>query len=295
MNDLYEGTRRVNRGDFSYRIPVRSRDQLSALAESFNTMTVSLERLIVESKEKERLESELQIAREVQSQLFPKQSPRLRGLEVAGVCRPARVVSGDYYDFVSFGESRLAVAIGDIAGKGISAALVMAGLQSALRAQLAMSATTATAALVAQLNRLVFESSASHTYATFWYAVYDDLENRLTYTNAGHLAPLVVGPEGVRRLDCGGTVLGFFPQARYEQASLILNPGDLLVAYTDGITEPENSYRGEFGEERLLEVVTRHQDGAPEDVANAILEAVEAWSDAPEARDDMTLVVARRV
>ncbi len=299
--DLYEATERVNRGDFSYRIAVRSRDQLSALAESFNNMTVSLERLIAESKEKERLESELEIAREVQAQLFPKQAPSLRGLELAGLCHPARIVSGDYYDFVSFGESRVALAIGDIAGKGISAALLMASIQSAMRAQLYQGRDRAgqdglsTAAMVAQLNRQLFESTAAQSYATFCYAVYDDAEGRLTYTNAGHLPPVIVGRDGVRRLDRGGLVLGIFPEAPYEQESVILHPGDLLVAFTDGITEPEDSYGSQFGEERLLETLERVRDRSPQEVAAAVMEAVEAWSDSPEARDDMTLLVARRL
>lgn len=305
VNDLYEATQRVNRRDFSYRIPVRSHDQLSVLAASFNSMTASLDRLIVESKEKERLESELQIARDVQSQLFPKQVPSLRGLELAGVCNPARMVSGDYYDFVSFDETRMALAIGDIAGKGISAALIMAGIQSALRSQLhqvrqtlptGVDGVCGTAAMVSQLNRQLFETTSANTFATFCYAVYDDGEGRLTYTNAGHLPPLVVGQDGnVRRLTEGGLVLGFMPEVHYRQASILLAPGDVFVAYTDGITEPENAYGGEFGEDRLLEVIQRVRDRTPQQIAFAIIEAVQEWNDSPEAQDDMTLLVARRM
>jgi len=305
VNDLYEATQRVNRRDFSYRIPVRSHDQLSVLAASFNSMTMSLDRLIAESKEKERLESELQIAREVQSQLFPKQVPLLRGLEIAGVCNPARVVSGDYYDFVSFDDTRMALAIGDIAGKGISAALIMAGIQSALRSQLhqvrqtlpsGVDGVCGTSALVGQLNRQLYETTSASTFATFCYAVYDDVEGRLTYTNAGHLPPLVVGRDGtVRRLTEGGLVLGFMPGVNYQQASILLQPGDVVVAYTDGITEPENAYGGEFGEERLVEVIQKFHDKSPQQIAFAVLAAVQEWNDSPEAADDMTLLVARRI
>jgi len=309
VNDLYEGTERVNRGDFSYRIPVRSRDQLSGLAESFNNMTVSLERLIQASKEKERLQSELEIASQVQRQLFPKQLPSMRGLEIAGICRPARVVSGDYYDFMAFDENRLALAIGDIAGKGISAALVMAGIQSALHAQLhqarsaratgsesvVMSPGMAPGILVSQLNRQLCESTSASTFATFFYATYDDSNGELTYTNAGHLPPLVVGKKGARRLGRGGLVLGILPEAAYEQETVHLNPGELLVLYTDGITEPENSYGGEFGEDRLLDLILKVRDRSPREVAQAILQAVEEWTDSPEAADDMTLLVARRL
>jgi phosphoserine phosphatase RsbU/P len=314
VDDLYEGTQRMNRGDFSYRIPVRSRDQLSTLAESFNNMTVSLERLIRESKESQKLQSELEIASQVQRQLFPKQLPNLRGLELIGVCHPARVVSGDYYDFVAFDDQRLALAIGDIAGKGISAALVMAGVQSALHAQLYQGRRKAASAdqrgerasegvleamapdrLVRQLNRQLYESTSASTFATFCYATYDDTDGRLTYCNAGHLPPLIVGRDGTRRLTRGGIVLGILPEAQYESESVILRRGDLLVCYTDGITEPENSYGGEFGEDRLLQVMQKVHDRSPREVAQAILQAVEAWSDSPEAADDMTLLVARRL
>jgi sigma-B regulation protein RsbU (phosphoserine phosphatase) len=314
VDDLYEGTQRVNRGDFSYRIPVRARDQLSGLAESFNTMTVSLERLVRESKESQKLQSELEIASQVQRQLFPKQLPNLHGLELMGICRPARVVSGDYYDFVAFNDTHLALAIGDIAGKGISAALVMAGVQSALHAQLyqgrrraafadhggervteGVLETLAPDRLVRQLNRQLYESTSASTFATFCYLTYDDAEGRLTYCNAGHLPPLIVGRDGTRRLTRGGIVLGILPDAQYEAESVILRRGDLLVCYTDGITEPENSYGGEFGEDRLIQVIQKAYGRSPREVAQAILQSVEAWSDSPEAADDMTLLVARRL
>jgi sigma-B regulation protein RsbU (phosphoserine phosphatase) len=308
VDDLYEGTQRVNRGDFSYRIPVRARDQLSGLAESFNTMTVSLERLVRESTESQKLQSELEIASQVQRQLFPKQLPNLHGLELMGICRPARVVSGDYYDFVAFDNQCLALAIGDIAGKGISAALIMAGVQSALHAQLYQSRgaasgddscgilkTLAPDRLVSQLNRQLYESTSASTFATFCYLTYDDAEGRLTYCNAGHLPPLIVGHDGTRRLTRGGLVLGILPDASYESESVILRRGDLLVCYTDGITEPENSYGGEFGEDRLIQVIQKVYNRPSREVAAAILQAVEAWSDSPEAADDMTLLVARRL
>jgi len=231
-------------------------------------------------------------------------------LELMGICRPARVVSGDYYDFVSFNHSHLALAIGDIAGKGISAALVMAGVQSALHAQLyqgqrraawadhggeSILETLAPDRLVRQLNRQLYESTSASTFATFCYLTYDDAEGSLTYCNAGHLPPLIVGHDGTRRLTRGGIVLGVVPDAPYEAESVILRRGDLLVCYTDGITEPENSYGGEFGEDRLIQVIQGVYNRPTREVAQAILQAVEAWSDSPEAADDMTLLVARRL
>jgi sigma-B regulation protein RsbU (phosphoserine phosphatase) len=269
-------------------------------------MTVSLERLVRESKESQKLQSELEIASQVQRQLFPKQLPNLSGLELTGICRPARVVSGDYYDYVEFDDRRLALAIGDIAGKGISAALVMAGVQSALHAQLYQNRQKGVGAagvieaatpdkLVRQLNRQLYDSTSASTFATFCYLTYDDAEGRLTYCNAGHLPPLIVGHDGTRRLTRGGIVLGILPDAVYEAESVILRHGDLLVCYTDGITEPENSYGGEFGEDRLIQVVQKVYDRSPREIANAVLQAVEEWSDSPEAADDMTLLVARRL
>jgi sigma-B regulation protein RsbU (phosphoserine phosphatase) len=237
-----------------------------------------------------------------------------------GICRPARVVSGDYYDFVAFDEKRLALAIGDIAGKGISAALVMAGVQSALHAQLYQGQRRAASAgesgggvrldgaggegvvetlapdrLVRQLNRQLYESTSASTFATFCYLTYDDSEGTLTYCNAGHLPPLIVGHDGTRRLTRGGIVLGVVPDAPYEAESVTLRRGDLLVCYTDGITEPENSYGGEFGEDRLIQVIQGVYNRPTREVAQAILQAVEAWSDSPEAADDMTLLIARRL
>src|SRR6185295_7427155 len=166
--DLYEGTRRVQAGDFSHRIPIRTKDQLSELAGSFNNMTERIQHLIVEVKEKERLENELSIARDVQSQLFPKEFPRLKTLELWGGCEPARTVSGDYYDFVSLGTDRAALAIGDISGKGISAALLMAHIQSALRSQLMLGTVTSSSSVLSIVNDHLYASSTPEKYATFF-------------------------------------------------------------------------------------------------------------------------------
>ena len=179
VHELYRGTQRIKEGDFSYRIPVKGNDQLAELGASFNTMTENLGRLIIVAKEKERLESELEIAREVQNQLFPKDVPFTRTLELKGVCNPARMVSGDYYDFMSISENKLAFAIGDVAGKGISAALLMAAIQSTMRTQMSVSPNGAphvfsTAKLVANLNRQLYATTSPEKYATFYFAIYDE-------------------------------------------------------------------------------------------------------------------------
>ena len=302
VDKLNLATERVKTGDFSYRVNLPARDQLTALGEAFDGMTASVERLLRESLEKTRLEGELEIAREVQSRLFPQSVPELPGLRLYGLCKPARVVSGDYYDFVSLGEGRAAVVLGDISGKGISAALLMATLQSALHAQfydgLAPSKAssvwpTSTAEVVARLNRQIYLSTPREKYVTLFYGVYDGAKRSLTYTNAGHLPPVLFRADRIERLEGGGTVVGLFPSATYQQAEVSFEPGDLLLAFSDGITEPENGFGEEFGESRLLEVAQHARGAPPEMMADEIYRTVSDWTGSPEQQDDMTLVVAQ--
>ncbi len=305
VHELYEGTQRVNRGDFSQRIDVRGTDQFAELSRSFNSMTASIERLIEESKERQRLASEIEIAREVQAQLFPKAPPVMKGLEILGVCHAARMVSGDYYDFVKFSEDRLALALGDVAGKGISAALLMASIQSGLRAQLSVLGAIPvsgngavwrcpTADLVSQLNVRLHESTSPEKYATFFFGAYDDRHALLTYTNAGHLPPILIRNGEPRRLEVNGMVVGVLPSSKYEQTELQLHSGDLLVAFTDGVTEPENEFEEEFGEQRLTDLLVRHWQASPADIIEHVSRAVTQWTGSPELQDDFTLLVARR-
>jgi sigma-B regulation protein RsbU (phosphoserine phosphatase) len=300
VHELYEGTRHVKDGDFSYRIQVQGHDQLAELTSSFNSMTGNLGRLIVVAKEKERLESELEIAREVQFQLFPKDVPRSKTLELKGVCSPARVVSGDYYDFMALPGHRLAFAIGDVAGKGISAALLMATIQSTMRTQL--NATNgdgprhfSTAELVATLNRQLYATTGLEKYATFYFALWDEASSSLTYTNAGHPAPLLLRGSEFEALDSNGTVVGAFPHSPYEERTVPLGPGDLLAAYTDGITEPENAYGEMYGEERLQELLLKYQAAGSSEIIARAMEAVVEWTGSSELQDDMTMIVARHL
>jgi phosphoserine phosphatase RsbU/P len=305
VHELYVGTRRIKEGDFSHRIPVRGNDQLAELGASFNTMTENLARLIVVAKEKERLESELEIAREVQSQLFPKNMPGTKALMLTGVCNPARVVSGDYYDFMRF-ESSVAFAIGDVAGKGISAALLMASIQSTMRMQLTagvpgMSGNggsphpLSTAMMVSRLNKLLYANTSPEKYATFYFAVYDETTHNLTYTNAGHLQPILLRKGVPELLEVTGTVVGAFPFSLYEERNIQLASGDVLVAYTDGMIEPENEYGEMFGEQRLTDLLAKNVDRDSREIIARTMEAVLQWSgDAAELSDDMTMLVARR-
>jgi len=306
VHGLYEGTLQIARGDFAWRIPVKGSDQLSDLSRSFNNMAGQIEKLVVVAKEKERLQSEVEIASDVQNQLFPHSAPTLRTIELIGICQPARMVSGDYYDYLCLPDGNLALAIGDVAGKGISAALLMASIQSIMRTQIAAglpllaaavngqtSSCFSTSNTVAQLNRQLYASTAPEKYATFFFGVYDETSRMLTYTNAGHLPPLLLRRGEVTLLEVTGTVVGAFPIIRYEEQRLEIQPDDLLIAYTDGITEPENAYGEEFGTDRLAEIAQRHHRSEPREIVAKIMEAVRHWSTAPELPDDMTVVIAR--
>src|SRR5579863_1700081 len=304
VDRLHKATEHVKAGDFSYRISLPAHDQLSALGEAFDTMTASVERLLRESEEKSRLESELEIAREVQTRLFPQHPPQVSGLELYGVCNPARVVSGDYYDFLILGENQVGLVLGDISGKGISAALLMAAIQSALHAQfydgrssagVAPAAPISSGEIIRQLNNQLFESTPREKYATFFYGAYNVATRQLTYTNAGHLPPFFFHQGKVDRLEAGGTVVGLFGNMTYDQAVVELAPGDTLFAFTDGVTEPENIYGEEFGEARLLEVVQEALGAPPEMLVEEVCRRVSDWTGRPELQDDMTVVVARAI
>jgi phosphoserine phosphatase RsbU/P len=300
VNSLYEGTRRVIYGDFSHRIPVRGEDQVGELTTSFNQMTDNLERLLAVEKEKERLQTELEIAREVQNQLYPKSLPPTSGLQLTVQCDPARMVSGDYFDYQLLRPGQLAFAIGDVAGKGISAALLMANLQASLRSEISYHIEAGenglpldASQLVSHLNKQLYANTSPEKYATFFFGLYDNASETLTYTNAGHLPPMLFRGSDVIALETNGTVVGLFPFSKYDKTRLKLESGDLLVCYTDGITEPENAYGEMFGEERMIELVKKHQRQDPLFIIHAVMEAVKSWTGTPELQDDMTLLIAR--
>ncbi|MGA9355460.1 MAG: SpoIIE family protein phosphatase [Terriglobales bacterium] len=335
--DLYGATTHVNRGDFSHRIAVKSSDQLAALATSFNSMTASIERLVQEQKEKQRLQNELAIAQEVQAQLFPKEISQLESLEMHGFCRPARTVSGDYYDFLVLNSGKMILAVGDISGKGISSALMMATIHSAVRAysiegipllrELSMSADAAKSrecrdssalsldrgiaasssvaisdtpgaevspgVLLGLLNHQLYESTPDSKYATLFLGIYDSINRRLTYSNGGHLPPILLSEDGTTRLlDCGGSVVGLLDNMDYREATVQLRPGDIFVGYTDGVTEPESDY-GEFGEERLIQIIRENRHLPLTRITEIVTAAVDDWIGDNEQPDDVTLVLAR--
>jgi sigma-B regulation protein RsbU (phosphoserine phosphatase) len=270
----------------------------------------------------------MQIAKEVQAQLFPQSVPQLATLDMAGVCLPAQGVGGDYYDFLPLAPGRLGMAIGDISGKGISAALLMANLQASLRSQAAM-AGSSVAHLIRTLNSLLFHSTSTNKYATLFYAAYDETSRTLTYVNAGHNAPLLVRGKsldelgelgmratrtlhsatsgglalasevevetGVRRLETGGMIIGAFESPTFQQETLRLEPGDLLAAYTDGIIEAHSTQGEAFGEERLERLVLDNQALSAHELVHLIIETVSDFTRGTQQHDDMTLVVLKVV
>ena len=293
--DLYRGTQYVQSGDFSHRVPIEHRDQLGELGQSFNEMTGSISGLIEEQNKRQRLENEISIAREVQNQLFPSSLPSVPGVEIEAICKAARSVSGDYYDFIQLSPTHVAIAIADISGKGISAALLMASLQAALRSQMLTDGTErlSTAELVARLNKHLVRNTGDDRFATFFIAVYDSATRTLRYTNAGHLPSFLVCHGKSERLDKGGMVLGVVEDYSYEEGSIVVGADSLLIGYSDGLVEPENVYGEEFGIRRLEETSVRLQGAAPLMVAESLMAAAEEWAGTPEQADDMTVIVAR--
>ena len=321
---LYRATQHINKGDLAHRIEVKSNDQLASLETSFNSMTESLEGLLREQKEKQRLENELAIGAEVQAQLFPRDPKTLESLELHGICKPARTVSGDYYDFVSLGEERLGIAVGDVSGKGISAALLMATIHSAVRVfelgaepergQLVAAGAAAIASaasprgqrwsvaaeqmqspadVLTLLNRHLYNSTSPEKYATLFLGIFDGASRKFTYSNGGHLPPFVIHDSGAsRKLETGGLVVGLFPEIVLEEEEVKLSRGDIFVAFSDGVTEPENDF-GEFGEERLLDLVRSNRHLPLERISDIVIAAVQDWIGENEQPDDVTLVLAR--
>ena len=249
-----------------------------------------------EVAQKEKLNREIEIAREVQERLFPQKLPVVDGLDYCGKCRPALGVGGDYYDFLSLPGGRLGVALGDVSGKGIAAALMMASLEASLRAE-AMRGSDDLAALVQNVNRLVYDATAENRFATFFYAQYDPEPRELCYVNAGHNPPMLFRRRGtswrIERLETGGTVVGLLPQFPYHQATVALEAGDLLVSFTDGVSEAMNPADEEWGEERMMEAIERNGGLPAGELIERVMQAADAFACGAKQNDDMTLVVLR--
>ena len=251
------------------------------------------EQIAAEMAQREMLARELEIAREVQERLFPQVLPDIPALEYAGHCRPARAVGGDYYDFLALSSGRLGLVIGDVSGKGVPAALLMASLQASVRGQAEGVATVA--ALMANVNRLVCDASPENRYATFFYAQFDPATRRLVYSNGGHNPPIVLRGGDVLRLETGGPPVGLFRFSQYEQDEMVLESGDLLVLFTDGVSEAENPAEDEWGEAALIEAARGSKGLPPVEAIARIMHAADDFAAGAAQHDDMTLVVARVV
>jgi serine phosphatase RsbU (regulator of sigma subunit)/catechol 2,3-dioxygenase-like lactoylglutathione lyase family enzyme len=263
---------------------------------SFDEVTRSIEaerQAIAERQEAERRAAqELEIAKQVQERLFPQNIPSLRTLEFEGFCLPARHVGGDYYDFLDLGSERLGLVIGDISGKGIAAALLMANLQANFRSQCAI-ALDQPQRLLCSVNQLFCQNTADAAFATLFFAEYDDTTRRLRYVNCGHLPPLVLrSDDSLERLEATATIVGAFKDWDCSLADCQLSPNDTLVLYTDGITESFNPAREEFGEERLVQALRRNRNLCCQDLRCAIVDEVRHFSP-HEQHDDITLIIAK--
>jgi len=285
-----------------------SREDMRLLASVATQAGIAMEGIHLGEEITERMEAErhaaqeIEFAGQVQARLFPQTLPPLRTLEYAGGCAPAREVGGDYYDFLELRPGRLALVLADIAGKGVSGALLMANLQANLRSQYAL-ALDDICQLLSSVNRLFYENTGDSSYATLFFADYDDSTRRLRYVNCGHLPPLLLrrcGPptsdskplSNVERLNSTSTVLGLFETWECKVSEITLSPGDTLLLYTDGVTEAANPAGEEFGESRLLETACSHHKLNAGPLLDSVIQAVQQFSSETQA-DDITLVVAR--
>jgi sigma-B regulation protein RsbU (phosphoserine phosphatase) len=253
--------------------------------------------LASEATLRERVNREIEIASEVQERLFPQQMPALPGATVAGACRPALGVGGDYYDVFELTDGRTGVAIGDVSGKGIAAALLMASLRASLRG-VTLDNPRDFANLMDKVNRLVYEASASNRYATFFFAAYDPETHRLDCVNAGHNPPIILrrrsdGNLETLRLEADGPVVGLLPTAPYTEQSVELIPGDLLLLYTDGISEAMTHQDEEWGEDRMIEAASKVWEKPAEEILRALFEAADEFTAGAPQHDDMTLLVLK--
>jgi len=244
-------------------------------------------------RELARKEAELNFAREVQRALFPRQFPLDSGLEFAAICVPAAGISGDYYDVLQRSDGRLVFAVADVSGKGLSAAILMSNVHAGLR--ILVEGGHSPAELCAQLNRHLCRFTESQRFATLFYGEWDRAQRRLTYVNAGHTTPILAGCDsdnGCQRLDSGGIPIGLFPDSRFCPGTVTLDPGDLVVLYSDGITEAGVMEAEPFGESRLESLIAVHRQKPLREIQQAVLDAVRKWS-GREPEDDMTLLLIR--
>lgn len=295
---MHRSTQRIAQGDLDTRIEIPNEDELGDLAAAINEMAAAVKLGREQAIARERLESELETARKIQEKLLPHAMPDVPGFEIAGISLPSQQVGGDYFDFLDMGEGQLGIAIADVSGKGIPAALLMANLQASLHAQVIRPGEVAE--VTARINDLMVESTDSNMFATFFYGILDRHRSQFTSTNAGHNPPLLLRQNGqVERLEAGGLLLGFMSDQEYVQNTISLDEGDVLVLFTDGITEAVDTSLGTmagnlFGEERMIQVIKQHRTGTAREMQNAILSSIDAYTGNSPQSDDITLVVIKK-
>jgi serine phosphatase RsbU (regulator of sigma subunit) len=305
INELSLGTEQIAVGNFDYRTPVRRNDQLSDLARGFNDMAAGLKRLQQEELARQRLESEMDLARKVQNHLYPRSAPQLQGATVSGRTQPARLIGGDLYDFFDLGTERVGLLCADVSGKGVSAALMMANLQAIARAHCG-SSLLPPAQFVEVLNRELAGRFGDNRYATLFWGEFDVRTQKLRYVNAGNPSAILIRPGGrVERLVSDGFPIGMFGNAKYSHQEVLLEAGAALVIFSDGLTDAVNVRGEEFGDERLVEycrqigrggeapLVEARPEARPDanDIAEMLTGAAARWSAEVEQFDDTTLVV----
>jgi serine phosphatase RsbU (regulator of sigma subunit) len=295
IDGLSQATLRIGKGDFSVRMKDPEHDQMGVLVESFNAMTRNLETLQEQEKERAILERDIELAREAQQYLYPRHPPVLLTARVWGVTGPARVVSGDLYDFLPFSNTEVGLLCVDVSGKGMSAALMMANLQAVAHGRLlgGSHGRPAPDAFVAALNRDISGRFGESRYATMFYGEFDSESRILRYVNAGHSPPILISEAGeVTTLSEGDLPVGVFPEATFQELRVTLSKGSAIVVHTDGVTDALNSHGEEFGEERLMSCLTSLPRGADaEAICNHLSRKVAEWAAGVEQFDDTTILV----
>jgi serine phosphatase RsbU (regulator of sigma subunit) len=302
VKGLAEAARRFGEGDLSHRIEVRGKDELGSLSDSFNTMAENIEENQELLLEKERLEADLALARDIQQRMLPQSSPVLPGLDVAGISLPSREVGGDLFYFLPVSRGRLGLTIGDVSGKSVPAALLMSNVLAALKTEARL--VDNEDEILTHLNRLIVEQVEPGRFVTFFYGVVDRAQMRLSYACAGHNPPLVVKTDGSTNwLREAGLPLGVLPENTYVPAEVPLEAGDVLVLYSDGVTEAERPISGAaegdepefFDDRRLEESVRNARDRSASETVQAVVDAVREFTGGAELSDDLTLVVVKIV
>lgn len=291
---LTTGARHLRDGELAHRIETKGTDELEMLAREFNRMAEGLEDRQRLALENERVEQELAIAKEIQRKLLPDKAPELPGLEIAGFSTPAREVGGDYYDYILSGDGGFTVAIADVSGKGVPAALLMSSLRASLRAQIHDHCDPAPT--MERLNSFIYSSTKVESFVTGFLCVIDGGTGEVRFANAGHEPPLVLRANGtIDTIDGGGLILGAFPTAPYEEVRLTLEPGDLMLLYTDGVTEAMNVDEEFYGMERIIEYLGSLVGSTASDTLSAFASSVNDFTAGAEQSDDITLVAVKRI